>query len=154
MTGSGDDVLTDDHVLEYTYSRSVGPVLGGFLTGLRDGVILGSTGSNGAVIVPPTEYDPDTSESVGPLVEVGPEGELVTWSWVDHPAPDHPLDRPFAWALVRLDGATTAMLHVVDVPSADHVHSGMRVVAEFLPADERIGRVADIRAFVPVGEPS
>ena len=34
-------ILTAPHVLEYPYRRSVGPVLGRFFTGLRDGKLLG-----------------------------------------------------------------------------------------------------------------
>jgi uncharacterized protein len=151
MEESADAVLTSDHVLEYPYSRSVGPVLGAFLTGLRDAKILGATGSGGRVIVPPTEYDPETSEETGALVEVGPLGTVETWAWVASPAPQHPLATPFAWVLVRLDGAGTSMLHVLDAPSADAVSTGMRVRADFLEAEERIGRIQDIRAFVPAG---
>ncbi|HEY5246162.1 MAG TPA: DNA-binding protein, partial [Acidimicrobiales bacterium] len=79
MVSAGDDVLTSAHVLEYPYSRSVGPVIGAFLTGLRDGKIIGAKGTGGRVIVPPTEYDPQTAEATGELVEVGPEGTVTTW---------------------------------------------------------------------------
>ena len=151
MASDGDTVLTSAHVLEYPYARSVGPVVGAFLAGLRDGKILGATGSDGGVVVPPTEYDPTTAEPTGDLVEVGPEGTVESWAWVDRPAPQHPLDRPFAWALVRLDGAATAMLHVLDAGDVAAVSTGMRVRAEF--ADERSGRIQDIRAFVPADSP-
>ncbi|HEX3946422.1 MAG TPA: OB-fold domain-containing protein [Acidimicrobiales bacterium] len=146
---SGDDVLTSAHVLEYPYSRSVGPVIGAFLTGLREGRIVGVTGSGGRVIVPPTEYDPETAEETGELVEVGLEGTVTSWAWVTEPAPQHPLDHPFAWVLVTLDGADTAMLHVLDAGSPEAVSTGMRVRADFVADDDRIGRVQDIRAFVP-----
>ena len=149
MASEDDGVLTSAHVLEYPYSRSVGPVIGAFLTGLRDGRILGATGTGGAVIVPPTEYDPQTAEATGALVEVGPEGTVETWAWVGRPAPQHPLDHPFAWVLVRLDGAATSMLHVLDAGSPEVVRTGMRVRADFRPAGERVGRIQDIRAFVP-----
>ncbi len=149
------EVLRAPHVLEYPYARSVGPVIGAFLTGLRDGRILGaqSHDAQGAatVIVPPTEYDPVTSADVGPLVEVGQSGVVTTWSWASEPKKDQPLDRPFAWALVQLDGATTAMLHVVDAGSPDAMSSGMRVTARWRPAAERVGRVQDIECFVPEG---
>jgi uncharacterized OB-fold protein len=62
------------HRLEYPYSRSVGPVIGAFLTGLRDGKLFGVTGVGGSVIVPPTEYDPITGDDTGEMVEVGPAG--------------------------------------------------------------------------------
>jgi uncharacterized OB-fold protein len=145
------DVLHASHRLEYPYSRSVGPVIGAFLTGLRDGKLLGVRGSGGAVVVPPTEYDPTTGEDTGELVEVGPGGVVETWAYVAHPLPKHPLDRPFAWALIRLDGADTAMLHVVDSGGPDGVATGDRVTVRFRPAEERIGAMADIEAFVPEG---
>jgi len=151
FSGMSDDgeVLTSTHVLEYPYARSTGPVVGAFLTGLRDGRIVGVKGHGGAVIVPPTEYDPHTAEETGELVEVGPGGTVESWAWVARPAPQHPLPTPFAWVLVRLDGAGTAMLHVLDAPSPEDVATGMRVVADFLPPAERQGRIQDIRAFVP-----
>jgi uncharacterized OB-fold protein len=82
---------------------------------------------------------------------VGPAGTVESWAWVEHPAPQHPLDHPFAWVLVRLDGAGTAMLHVLDAGSPEQVQTGMRVVADFAPAAERVGRIQDIRAFVAHG---
>lgn len=143
------EVLQAPHVLDYPYSRSVGPVLGAFLAGLQQGRLIGVRGSGGRVSVPPAEYDPVTGEDTGDLVEVGPGGVVTAWGWTTHPTPDQPLDRPFAWALVRPDGADTALLHVVDVPSADAVHTGMRVTARFRPEAERVGHVRDIEAFVP-----
>jgi uncharacterized OB-fold protein len=143
------EVLHAEHHLEYPYLRSVGPVIGAFLTGLRDGKILGVRGAGDAVIVPPTEYDPITGEDTGELVEVGPGGVVETWAWVSRPLPKHPRQTPFAWALIRLGGADTAMLHVVDADGPEALSSGDRVVVRFRPAGERIGSMADIDAFVP-----
>jgi uncharacterized protein len=143
------EALHASHRLEYPYSRSVGPVIGAFLTGLRDGTLLGVKGSNGAVIVPPAEYDPTTGDDTGEMVEVGPGGVVESWAWVSDPLPKHPLSRPFAWALIRLDGADTAMLHVVDSGGPDALATGDRVTVRFRPTAERIGAIADIEAFVP-----
>ena len=124
------DVLRAPHVLEYPYVRSVGPVIGAFLTALRAGRILGARSQavdgTPTVVVPPTEYDPITGRDVGELVPVGPGGVVTTWSWASAPLQDQPLDRPFAWVLVRLDGADTGMLHVVDAGSPDAMATGMR----------------------------
>jgi len=151
---SRDEVLRSPHVLEFPYTRSTGPVIGGFLTGLRDGRILGvrSTAPAGTVVVPPTEYDPVTGDDTGDLVEVGPAGIVTSWGWAAHPRPDQPADRPFAWALIRLDGADTALLHIVDAGSPDAMATGMRVTVRFRPPGERQGRMQDIACFVPVGE--
>jgi uncharacterized OB-fold protein len=145
------EALHAEHRLEYPYSRSVGPVIGAFLTGLRDGKLYGVRGAGGSVIVPPTEYDPTTGDDTGELVEVGPEGVVETWAWVQEPLRKHPLQTPFAWALIRLDGADTALLHVVDSGGPEALAAGDRVTVRFRPESERIGAMADIEAFVPVG---
>jgi uncharacterized OB-fold protein len=139
--------LTAHYVLEYVYRRSVGPVLGQFFAGLRDGRILGVRTRAGRVLVPPSEYDPDTGEPTGDLVEVAPTGAVTTWTWVAAPRPQHPLQRPFAWALVRLDGADTALLHAVDAGSPDAMTTGMRVRARW--RDPRAGEMADLACFEP-----
>ena len=140
--------------MEYPFVRSVGPVIGAFLTGLRDGKVVGTKGRAGRVIVPPTEYDPDTGEATSEMVEVGPEGTVTSWSWVAHPGSKQPLQEPFAWVLVCFDGADTSFLHVLPADSPDDVFTGMRVRPEFAPEAERVGHVKDIKHFVRVGSGS
>ena len=144
-----EDVLVAPNILEYPYARSVGPVIGRFMTGLRDGRILGIRAADGRVIVPPTEYDPVTSETLGEdrFVEVGQAGVVTTWAWVHQPRERHPLQRPFAWALVRLDGADTGLLHAVDAGDESRMATAMRVKVRW--RDERVGEIQDIVCFVP-----
>lgn len=143
------EALSAPYVLEYTYTRSLGPVLSAFFTGLRDGQVLGARTADGRVLVPPLEYDPASGEDVEEeLVEVGQEGVVTTWAWVTEPRAKHPLDRPFAWALVKLDGASTAMLHAVDAGAMERMKTGMRVKLRW--SDERVGRIQDIAWFEPV----
>jgi uncharacterized OB-fold protein len=144
--------LVAPNILEYPYTRTLGPVLSRFMTGLRDGRIVGIRTSGGRVIVPPTEHDPDTGEALAhDFVEVGPGGTVQTWAWVGTPRSKHPFDHPFAWALVRLDGADTAMLHAVDAGDAAAMSTGMRVTVRW--RDERVGEIQDIACFVPEGSP-
>ena len=147
MHADSGDLLTAPYVLEYTYQRSTGPVIGRFLTALRDARIEGVRTAGGRVLVPPLEYDPDSSEPTGEAVEVGQSGVVTTWSWVGAPRRFHPLAHPFAWALIRLDGADTAMLHAVDAGDAAAMRTGMRVTARWRA--ERIGSIKDIECFVP-----
>lgn len=139
--------LSAKYFLEYTYTRSVGATIGRFLTGLRDRRIEGVRTRTGRVLVPPTEYDPLTGEDVGDFVEVGQAGVVTTWAWQGEPRPANPLQRPFAWALIRLDGADTALLHAVDAGSIERMKTGLRVRAKW--ADERVGRIQDLECFVP-----
>ena len=70
-----EEILSARFKLEFDYTRSVGPVVGRFLMGLLKRRIEGIRMSDGRVLVPPTEYDPLTSESLEEFVEVG-EGPL------------------------------------------------------------------------------
>ena len=141
------DVLAAHHELEYTYTRSTGPVVGTFLAGLRDKRIFGVRASDGRVLVPPADYDPVTSETLDrdAMVEVGQEGVVTTWSWCAKPREGQPLDHPFAWVLVRLDGADTPLLHALDVASPDEIRTGARVRARW--AGERAGSIRDLACF-------
>ncbi len=138
------DSFVAPFVLEYSYKRSLGPVLSQFFTALRDGRILGATTADGRVLVPPTEYDPQTGDDVQGLVEVGPAGVVRSWTWVSAPQPQHPRDHPFAFALIRLDGANTDLLHVVDCAEAQ-LQAGLRVTARF--ADAPAGGLSDLVGF-------
>lgn len=138
------DLFRAPLVIEYPFKRTTGPVVGGFLTGLREGILVGSKASDGRVIVPPLEYDPITSEPLTELVEVGPAGRVTTWAWVRQPMPKHPLAHPFAWALIQPDGAGSAMLGAVDAGAPDALAVGTRVVPVFKPAAEREGHIADL----------
>lgn len=144
------DWQTVTSTLEFPYRRSLGSIGGAFSIGLKERRILGSRTAQGRVLVPPLEADPDTGDAVEPdLVEVGPGGEVTNWTWVSEPTRRHPLQHPFAFALIRLDGADTTLLHAVDAGSPDAVHAGLRVEPRW--AAEATGVITDIEAFVPAG---
>src|SRR3954454_20374379 len=109
----------------FDYTRSTGPVLGRFLTGLRDGVLVAGRTSDGRVVLPPPEFDPVTHEATNDFVEVAPTRTVTSWSWVSEPVAAQPLDRPSAFVLVTLAGADAPLLHALDVPSPDDVSTGM-----------------------------
>ena len=140
-------VLRAPMVIEYPFSRTTGPVIGAFLTGLREGVLIGIKASDGRVLCPPMEYDPVTSESLSELVEVAQTGTVTTWSWTE-PRRYQPLEHAFAWALVLIDGTDTPMLHAVDAGSVDKMATGMRVQVRWRA--EREGHINDIECFEPV----
>ena len=135
--------------IEFDYTRSLGPVLSQFMAALAQRRILGARGADGRVHAPPFEYDPVTAEPPGDLLPVGPEGTVVSWSWMPEPLADQPLAVPFAWALIRLDGADTALLHAVDAGSAAAMRTGLRVRPRWSAA--RTGSIRDIACFEPSG---
>jgi uncharacterized OB-fold protein len=139
------DILNAAHSIDYTYTRSTGPIIGAFLTGLRDRRIIGVRGLDGRVLVPAIDYDPVTSDDLSELVEVADTGVVATWSWNAEPFDGQPLTHPFAWALIQLDGADTAMLAAVDAGDAARIETGARVRARW--AAERVGSIRDLVCF-------
>ena len=134
--------------VEFDYTRSLGPTLSEFMSGLKHRQILGGQLSDGTVAVPPPEYDSQTLEPVTELVPVADEGTVQSWSWVPEPVKGQPLDRPFAFALITLDGADRPLLHAVAVDSPDQIETGLRVRARW--ADEPVGAITDLRYFEPL----
>ncbi len=146
-TETGGETLRARHVLEYPFRRSLGPILERFFTGLTEQRFVGSRLDDGRVVVPPAEFDPVTAAALGAdrLTEVGPGGVVTTWTWVGAPGPKHPLDRPFAWALIRLDGADAPFLHAVDVAQESAMRTGLRVKPRWAAAP--VGSIRDVACF-------
>lgn len=153
-TGQSSPVQIDKHErplsaplkLSFDYTRSVGPLLSQFFTALRERRIVGVRGSDGRVLVPPAEYDPVTYAALTEVVPVSAVGTVLSWTWQPSPLEGQPLDRPFAWALIKLDGADTPLLHAVDAPEGS-LTTGDRVHAHWV--DEPVGAITDIAWFVP-----
>jgi len=147
LSDSHDPPLSAPLRLSFDYTRSVGSTLSAFFTALRERRIVGVRGSDGRVLVPTAEFDPVTYEQLTEIVPVSSAGTVVSWTWQATPLEGQPLDRPFAWALIRLDGADTALLHAVNVSSPDEIKTGDRVHAHWV--DEPQGSITDIEYFVP-----
>ncbi len=128
----------------------MGAVLGQFFTALRDRRVVGVRGSDGRVHVPPAEYDPVTYEALTEVVPVASVGTVVSWTWQPEPLEGQPLVRPFAWALIKLDGADTPLLHAVDAAEGE-LSTGTRVHVHWV--DEPVGAITDIAYFVPGDTP-
>ncbi|MEZ0340623.1 Zn-ribbon domain-containing OB-fold protein [Mycobacterium sp. pV006] len=137
--------------LAFDYTRSVGPLLSEFFTALRERRIVGVRGTDGRVHVPPAEYDPVSWEQLSEIVPVSSVGTVVSWTWQPEPLEGQPLDRPFAWALIKLDGADTPLLHAVAADGPDAISTGARVHAHWV--EEPQGAITDIAYFALGDQP-
>jgi hypothetical protein len=82
-------------------------------------------------------------------VEVGPAGTVTSFTVVHYAEPRvQPLSPPFAYALIQLDGADTAFIHLLSDVDVNDVKTGMRVEAVF--ADQPQGNILDVKFFKPV----
>jgi uncharacterized protein len=139
--------LRAPHAVAYSYRRSTGGATRVFLAGLAKKEIWASRSPGGRIEIPPVDWDPYTGAVVEEWVRLGEQGVVRSWTWVSSPRADSPLPQPFALALVQIDGADTALLHVVDAGDEEEMSTGMVVHADWRA--ERTGSILDIRAFVP-----
>ena len=139
------DLLRAPFELAYTYKRSNGPVMSKFFESLGEHKILGTKSSAGKVFAPAAEFDPDTHEALSEIIEVGPGGVVETFSWIENPQHHHLIKQPFAFALIKLDGADTSMLHMITSCDESDLCIGSRVTAMWSETQEQ--RITDIQFF-------
>jgi hypothetical protein len=147
------DVLSATAELEFPYQHSTGPVIGRFLTALRDERRLYGIECRACrlVLVPPQDYcevcGGAVADSPSPASwrEVGPEGTLTSFAVVRRGQPMHPAPAPFAYALIRLAGADTDLLHIVRAADCAALRAGVNVRPVWKA--ERQGSIMDISHF-------
>ena len=106
------DMLRAPFKLEYDYERSTGPIIGKFFEGLSNQQILGTKNGDN-VYVPAAEFDPITYEHLSEFVELPETGTVKSFTWIDQPRKHHLINKPFAFALIQIDGATSSILHMI-----------------------------------------
>jgi len=135
-------------VVEFPHVHFTGPVVGRFLAGLKEQKqIWGQRAAGQGVVVPPPGYSEVDGSVAGDWVAVKDTGVVTAVAVVHRPLEHlHPCSKPFAFVLVRLDGADTAMAHVVR-DDLDKLKVGSRVQAVWAADDERQGTIRDIACF-------
>lgn len=142
-----------DTPVRLDYTHVAGRAATHFLRGLAEGRILGRRcPATGKVYVPPRATSPTHGVPTAEEVEVADRGTVTTFCVVRIPAENLSVDPPFAAAHILLDGADIPFFHVIVGCSPDAVRMGMRVEAEWAPAEERGPTLASIRGFRPTGE--
>jgi uncharacterized OB-fold protein len=142
------DPMHQDVVMEFPYKHSTGEVIGRFLAGLMEQkTIWGQRVRGQGVVVPPLGYSEVDGSAGGEWVRVESRGVVTALARVHTPIEGlHPSTAPFAFVLVKLDGADTAMAHVVR-EGLDQLRVGSRIEAVWAPDGERVGSIRDIAGF-------
>jgi hypothetical protein len=82
-------------------------------------------------------------------VELRDTGTLLTYTVTRYAVPDiQPLEPPFALGIIKLDGATTGLVHMLGEVNLGDISIGMRVKAVF--REVREGNYLDIKYFKPI----
>jgi len=135
--------------LEIPYKYMAGKTGSKFLTALRDEkkILAMKCDQCNTVFVPPRSVCDRCYKRIDDWVEVGPKGTVTSFTVVRYWEPHMPVKPPFVMALIKLDGADTAMTHIISGVRPEDVKIGMRVEAVF--AKERKARITDIDHFRP-----
>jgi uncharacterized OB-fold protein len=144
--------LRQKQMMEFPYKHSTGAVIGRFLAGLKEQTkIWGQRVSGQGVVVPPTGYSEVDAAPAGEWVEVKDAGTVTAVAKVHRPIEGlHPAATPFAFVLIKLDGADTALAHIVTDDFA-RARVGARVQAVWKTDDQRVGSMRDIACFRVIG---
>ena len=144
-------IISDERPRIMRYSNSAGPIRSRFLLSLRDRQKIFGTKCPACsrVFVPAKSTCPQCFENIMEFVEVSQEGTLETYTIVYKPEPFHIAATPFAFGIIKLDGADTGMVHRLGEIDFGKISIGMRVRAVF--NEERKGDIRDIKYFKPVG---
>jgi uncharacterized protein len=138
--------------IDVPYSWWAGDTASSFFVSLRDKKKITATkcGTCRKVFLPPRKICPICFTENTEWVNVSDEGIVVTFSIARRQFASIPKDRkvPVIWALVKIDGADTAILHYLNEVKPADVTIGMRVKAVF--AESRTGGIRDISHFKPV----
>lgn len=138
--------LTLKGQISVPYTWWAGETAGRFLKTLRDErKILGTRcGSCGRVYVPARKSCSRCFVDMDEWVEVGNEGVIEAFTVVRYGHPVQPVMTPFAYALIRLDGADVGFLHLIK-KDLEKIGVGRRVKAVFKA--ERTAHILDIDSF-------
>ena len=140
--------LTKKQLSEFPYKHSTGETIGRFLAALKDQKkIWGQRVAGQGVVVPPLGYSEVDASAGAEWVEVAPTGTVTAVAVVRQPLDHlHPSTSPFAFVLVKLDGADTALPHCVK-DGFETVQVGDRVEAVWAADGARVGSIRDIDQF-------
>ena len=124
------------------YDWNLGKAISMFFEKLKDKKIVGARCKEcNKVYVPQREVCPVCLKRNELGVEVKDEGIVVSFTEIKMKFPNQPKEIPYKLGLIKLDGADTNLLHVVQ----ENVKIGDRVRVKW--KEERIGDIFDIEYF-------
>lgn len=103
----------------------------------------------GAVYVPGRIFCERCLDRLDKWVKVSSTGTLQSWTVLYVGLDGKRLAQPEVIGLVKLDGASTVIVHRLGGVKLEELCFGMKVTAVFKPRTEREGAITDIRYFQP-----
>lgn len=134
------------------YEHAYGPYYGRMFDEIKEnGVFMGVRGSNAdEALLPPREIDDITHKRTGTWKACADTGTIRACSIINVEVYGQTRQIPYVYAEVVLDGASTKMIHVIEIDDLEtakkNIKPGTRVKAVWTKG-ERKGAVSDIERF-------
>ena len=141
-------IVTGKVIVPYKYS--VGSIGSRFLIALRDDkkIIGMKCPTCNKVYLPPRVVCSTCYGQLDEWVDLDGKGTLQTYVVVHYALQVHPVEPPFAYGIIKLDGADTGLTHLLGEMDLNEISMGMRVEPVF--REERQGNILDIKYFRPI----
>jgi uncharacterized OB-fold protein len=139
------------------YEHAYGPYYGRMFDEIKEnGVFMGVRGSNAdEALLPPREIDDITHKRTGTWKACADTGTIRACSIINVEVYGQTRQIPYVYAEVVLDGASTKMIHVIEIDDLETakktIKPGTRVKAVWTKG-ERKGAVSDIERFEVIDE--
>lgn len=146
-----------NYAMALHYDHAYGPYYGRMFDEIRqNGVVMGVRGSNAdEALLPPREIDDITHKRTGTWKACADTGTIRACSLINMEVYGQTRPVPYAYAEIVLDGASTKMIHIIEIDDLETakqtIKPGARVRAVWTQG-ERKGAVSDIERFEVTGE--
>ncbi|MBI4249941.1 MAG: OB-fold domain-containing protein [Elusimicrobia bacterium] len=145
---AGDEILVHESRIQVPYRWSAGILGTRFFIALKERKFLATRcPACEKVYLPPVQHCGNCFAACEDRGGIGPQGSLVSFTQALYKSPAQPERNPL-YGLIRLDGADTALLHLLGEASLNELKIGLRVEAVF--AERPSGGLFDLRYFRPV----
>lgn len=152
MSGKKNDAFVVEGKMALPYQYFAGATGSKFITALRDTkTILGVRCETcGMTFLPPRQTcERCFADLTDHWIALEPTGTVTGFTVIRYREPYQPKEPPYVLALIRLDGADTPIVHLLECGGPDQARIGMKVKAVF--ADTPANSVLDI-AYFEAGE--
>lgn len=152
LVGPAEPLGVINYAMSLHYEHAYGPYYGRLFDEIREnGVVMGVRGSSADdALLPPREIDDITHKRTGTWKACADTGTIRACSLINMEVYGQTRPVPYAYAEIVLDGASTKMIHVIEIDDLESakqtIKPGTRVRAVWTKG-QRKGAVSDIERF-------
>lgn len=144
-----EEPITAEVIAHSSFMVNTGRTGTRFLKEIRDNkkIVATKCSKCGKIYVPPRLHCPDCFVRMDEWVDLSGKGTLESYTIVRYKEAYHLRDIPYAYGVIKMDGADTGLVHMLGGIDLDKIKVGMKVEPVF--KEEREASFLDIDYFKP-----